>query len=138
MPLYTAQYRYSGDDRLDITVKGKDQEGMYFAPTWDMVNAYKNNLIDDSEYEEQYLTLINNRWLKDTKFKSVVVSLLKRIENNDITFVCFCPANTFCHRLLLAKWFQRNWTVAYKGERFKTGWVAGTNRPDVFERRFIK
>jgi len=24
MRLYTAQYRYSGDDRLNITIKGKD------------------------------------------------------------------------------------------------------------------
>ena len=27
MRLYTAQYKYAGDDRLDITVKGKDPMG---------------------------------------------------------------------------------------------------------------
>ena len=35
--VYTAQYRYSGLHRLDITVKGKDQVGRVFAPSWDMV-----------------------------------------------------------------------------------------------------
>lgn len=37
----TAQYRYSGNDRLDITVKGNDPIGKIFAPTWEMVRLYK-------------------------------------------------------------------------------------------------
>ena len=31
--LYTARYRYSGNDRFDITVKGKDPIGRIFAPS---------------------------------------------------------------------------------------------------------
>jgi len=36
LTVYTAQYRYSGLDRLDITVKGQDPFGRVFAlhGTW--------------------------------------------------------------------------------------------------------
>ena len=42
--LYTAQYRYPGMDRLDITVKGQDRFGKFFAPTWNMVSGFKKGV----------------------------------------------------------------------------------------------
>jgi hypothetical protein len=42
--LYTARYRYSGNDRLDITVKGKDPIGRIFAPSRKMVMGSKEGI----------------------------------------------------------------------------------------------
>ena len=39
----TAHYRYSGPDRLDITVKGRSEDGKIFAPTWKMVMDVHHN-----------------------------------------------------------------------------------------------
>ena len=39
MNLYTAQMRYSGKDRLDITVKSATGEARLVAPTWGMIGV---------------------------------------------------------------------------------------------------
>jgi len=55
MQLWTAQYRYPGPHRLDITVKGRDPIGKMFAPTWDMVKQYKatgGEITDFSQWSE--------------------------------------------------------------------------------------
>ena len=54
MKLYTAQYKYSGDDRLDITVKGKDAIGKIFAPSWKMVMQSKQGKMTREEYNHLY------------------------------------------------------------------------------------
>jgi len=124
--LYTAQYRYSGQDRLDITVKGNDIAGKMFAPTWKMVTGFKNGFFTEEEYTIDYYNLLTWRW-KNNEFDIVnsvprLVDIVVGGKNNmpprDITLVCFCPANTFCHRHLLVKWLIHNWPqVQYGGER---------------------
>jgi len=120
MPLYTAQYRYSGIDRLDITVKGQDGGGKCFAPTWAMVNGVKNGTMTEADYEQQYIHLINTRWNNnEMNIRNVMTNILTILNYRDITFVCFCRANTFCHRYILVKWIQSTWTVHYAGEKFR-------------------
>ena len=109
MDIYTSQYRYSGEDRLDITVKGQDPVGKLFAPTWDMVIGTKKGTLTKKEYTKQYIDIITNVLL--TK-QDVVRTVLNRPR---ITFVCFCPAGAFCHRYLLAHAFVSMGAV-YKGE----------------------
>jgi hypothetical protein len=58
LQFYTAQYRYKGEDRLDITVKGKHSLGRIFAPTWDMVMGLKEGRIDWLTYCGQYSELM--------------------------------------------------------------------------------
>jgi hypothetical protein len=57
LKLYTAKYRCSGSDRLDIIVKGKDPTGKFFAPTWKMVMGSKEGKISWNEYQQTYREL---------------------------------------------------------------------------------
>lgn len=105
--VFTAQYRYAGPDRLDITVKGRHDLGKQFAPTWDMVWGYKQGRLSQEEYTARYRFLLNSvekpRWEE----------LLAR---RRVVLVCFCQAGAFCHRLLLARYMvDRGWGE-YVGE----------------------
>ncbi len=123
--LYTGQYRYSGKDRIDITVKGGDIVGKLFAPTWDMVQGHKAGSVTSEEYTHRYYELLIDRWKNDyCDFRATVVRLVDMatgtvvMPERDLTLVCFCAANAFCHRHLLVKWLQHNWPqTKYGGER---------------------
>jgi uncharacterized protein YeaO (DUF488 family) len=99
--IWTAQYRYNGPDRLDITVKGKDPVGKFFAPTWDMVMKLKRGTMTERTYAALYQRLMrksyDDNWL-------VWDNIISRLE---VTFVCFCKDGAFCHRLLLAEYFKQ-------------------------------
>jgi hypothetical protein len=107
--IYTAHYRYPGEDRTDITVKGQDPMGRAFAPTWDIVNGVKNGTITEQEYVDRYLSILHNvpheswNWLFAQETR---------------TFVCFCAKDAFCHRNILL-----NCILAQYGDRIKyMGW----------------
>jgi hypothetical protein len=100
MELWTAQYRYAGANRLDITVKGNDPIGKHFAPTWKMVMEHKNEH-DDAKYIKAY----HEKMLHSYKTrKNVWDELLKK---EYIVLVCFCNSNAFCHRFLLADYLTQ-------------------------------
>ena len=115
---YTAQYRYPGADRLDITVKGNDPIGNVFAPTWAMVSAWmaakkkgpSELIAAEKLYRRQYLILM----LDSVKVNHAI--WLEVLNRPEVTLVCFCPANTFCHRYQLAEMFQAMGNI-YEGER---------------------
>lgn len=110
MKLWTAQYRYSGPDRLDITVKGQNRIGKVFAPTWDMVKKYKSGEISNEEYIKLYKSLMIQRCATDFEAWDWILS------QDEVTIVCFCKKNTFCHRYLLAK-ILVELGARYMGER---------------------
>ena len=112
--LYTAQYRYPGRDRLDITVKGNDPAGKLYAPTWPMVRDVKSGALPEDWYEGIYYDLLIERWKTNG---AEMHRLVDMVRDRDITVVCFCPAGQFCHRHLLVKFLQHNWAVEYGGER---------------------
>jgi uncharacterized protein YeaO (DUF488 family) len=110
MEFYTAQYRYSGQDRMDITAKSKEPLGKIFSPTWKIVDAYKYHNMSEEEYSLRYLHEMRISYLKyREKWNEVLNKSL-------ITVVCFCPAGEFCHRLELAKILQ-TLGAKYNGER---------------------
>jgi hypothetical protein len=121
--IYTAQYRYSDKDRIDITVKGGDIAGKLWAPTWDMVNGWKKGNITNEQYSQKYYELLTERWNASVDFCQSTLRLVdmvngtKEMPARDVTFVCFCPPGTFCHRYLLVAWLQHNWNCQYGGER---------------------
>ena len=111
MPIiYTAQYHYSGPDRLDITVKGGDPIGRVFAPTWDMVNGIKKGTLSEAEYEKMY-------WAMMAESRNHHPGTWQQVwEMSEVTFVCFCPKNAFCHRNVLKDIFVAM-GCQYGGER---------------------
>lgn len=112
--IYTAQYRYSGPDRLDITVKGQDPVGRIFAPTWEMVLGIKNAQIDSDTYTHLYHSMMMESWASNRPMWEGVEQRIKEVGR--ITLVCFCPAGKFCHRRLLAEIFSHLGFGDNKGE----------------------
>ena len=116
--LYTAQYRYAGRDRIDITVKGNDIAGKLYAPTCSMVRRYKEGTMTEAEYTKLYYDLLIQRW-ENQACQEEMKNLVKitRDDGRDITVVCFCAPATFCHRYLLVRFMGHNFQVPYGGER---------------------
>jgi hypothetical protein len=127
MALYTAQIKYSGRDRLDVTIKSATEVGKLFAPTRNMVFGHKTGKYTDEQYTKMYHDLLANRWNTDKDgFRQITVNMVSMLAGTitqpagaDFTLVCYCAAGKFCHRVLLANWFQNNWpmVVRYMGER---------------------
>lgn len=107
LKVYTAQYRYNGKDRLDITVKTGSK---VFAPTWDMVMGSKSGRISEAEYERRYRELMKK---SQEIYWDVWDELLSM---DEVTLVCFCRKGKFCHRILLAKILEEL-GAEYMGER---------------------
>ncbi|MCF8354374.1 MAG: hypothetical protein K9H48_07965 [Melioribacteraceae bacterium] len=56
--IYTSQYKYDGNDRIDITSRSKDDVGNFFSPPWSLVDSYKRGLIGEKEYTDHYMHLM--------------------------------------------------------------------------------
>jgi len=98
MNLYTAQYRYKGSTRMDITAATKNRFGWVFAPTWDIVRMFKadpTNLRVHKTYTEEYLRQMRASYKANREIWDTVLSF------KEITIVCYCTT-AFCHRHLLA------------------------------------
>jgi len=111
--IYTAQYRYAGPDRLDITVKGNPDH--LLSPTWNIVRALQEGKITQWDYTIKYFALLIGRLtVPGTGFQ---FSLQKFLDLQEITLVCFCPPHTFCHRVLAARMLEELGFGKYLGER---------------------
>ena len=119
MDIYTAQYKYSGYDRIDITVKGNTPPGSVLAPTWGMVKGIQSGMMPEWDYTIKYFSLLMSRMTslsgdlahgERVMFDDIVT------DRSQITLVCFCPASTFCHRVLAAQMIQNMGYGKYIGE----------------------
>ena len=110
--IYTAQYNYSGTDKIDITAKSATYPWNVFAPDWNMVMNYKKTG-DKQVYIEKYEDICEKAF---EAFKKELTDLI--FSNRIITLVCFCKPDNFCHRVLLAQWFAKKGAL-YIGERNK-------------------
>jgi uncharacterized protein YeaO (DUF488 family) len=113
MKLWTAQMRYNGEDRVDVTVKSGEK---VFAPTWDMVMGHKRGTISDEEYTEAYYAMMRQSYIENF---DVWIELCSK---DEVTLVCFCPKGAFCHRVLLATLLEKvckfhDIPFEYMGER---------------------
>jgi hypothetical protein len=107
--VYTGHYRYSGPDRVDITVKGQDKLWKLFAPNWSMVMDFKNGLLSEDEYTKKYLIILDG----------IPVSIWTELfKMETATLVCFCPKGAFCHRNILMNYICQSVAgVEYMGWR---------------------
>lgn len=51
--IWTAQYKYSGPDRVDVTTRKTHPQGAAFASAWRMVEDYKNGTLIEPAYIQQ-------------------------------------------------------------------------------------
>jgi hypothetical protein len=117
MDIYTAQYKYAGDDRMDITVKTATSPGIVLAPTWNMVMSHKDQKLSDWDYTVKYFSLLVGRMNAPEMNGRVNRSAFNNLtENKQITLVCFCPSGVFCHRVLAARMLESMGYGKYIGE----------------------
>ena len=115
MKIYTAQYNYSGDDRLDITVKGNTSPGSVLAPTWEMVRGLQQGKLNQWDYTIKYFSLLMSRiyasgYVYRVQLEEIVTN------RQQLTLVCFCPSGQFCHRILAAHMLENMGYGKYIGE----------------------
>ena len=107
--VYTSQYRYSGERRLNITAK----EGCnLFRPGFEQVMEYKyseQNAAAREKFENYYHELMQQCY---EDYKDGWERLL---EADWVVLVCYCTPHTFCHRYLLAEYLVKL-GAEYKGE----------------------
>jgi len=118
MDIYTAQYKYAGDDRLDITIKGNQYPGNILAPTWNMVMRHKDQKLSDWDYATQYFSLLVGRMnAPEMEGRTNRIAMNRITEFKQLTLVCFCPPFEFCHRVLAARMLENMGYGKYFGER---------------------
>jgi hypothetical protein len=123
LDVYTSQYAYQGEHRLDVTRKGADPYGLTFAPTWELLMDYKKGRISKDAYLQEYFKLMRKRYREN---KPAFEQLLNR---EKVVLVCFeTPEEGFCHRYMLA-WILTQLGANYKGELRIDGSFWGT--PDL-------
>lgn len=83
---------------LDTTVKSGDK---VFAPAWNMVIGHKARSITDEQYTSEYISMMRLSYQNNTS-RWLEVATMDRV-----ALACYCPANCFCHRLLLVDLFEK-------------------------------
>jgi ribA/ribD-fused uncharacterized protein len=127
MKFWTAQYRYPGPHRLDITVKGNDQIGKLLAPTWGMVKTWMNSKKDAATqivYIEQYHLLM--------LFAMETPEWKELLQREYVVLTCFCAAGEFCHRHLAA-YYLKLAGAEYCGEITDFSKWENQGVPDILE-----
>ena len=108
MTFNTSTIRYSGENRLDVSVKSSN-EGRIFAPTWDMVNDVRIGKISEKEYVDLYKQMMRDSYIT---FKDKWTEFLNK---EHLVLCCYCTPLTFCHRYILSDIFMKL-GAEYKGE----------------------
>ena len=83
---------------LDTTVKSGDKT---FAPTWEMVMGHKKEQISDEQYTREYYTMMRGSYRRNLPRWDEVLSM------DEVILACYCRADEFCHRYLLAEMLVR-------------------------------
>jgi hypothetical protein len=111
MTIYTSQFRYNNQDRIDITAKTSNVIGKIFAPPLNIVFDYKDGIIDEQQYQMIYTDIVSNTI---PQLSEDINAFIK----NEITFVCYCNHQTFCHRFILIDLLILHFpNIVYGGEK---------------------
>jgi len=95
--IWTAQFGYDGQDRVDIT-RGSAAGVRAFAPSWKLVSGVKDGSLSWGRYTELYLEEMRVSWIDQRKWWARLLRM------PSVTLVCYCkftPEHQ-CHRFLLA------------------------------------
>jgi len=66
--------------------------------------------MSQSVYAVAYINMLNKSYIFNK------VEWDKLLSMDQVTLVCYCPSNTFCHRILLAKYLVDKFGADYVGE----------------------
>lgn len=84
---------------MDITVKSGFKP---FAPTWDMLMAFRADEMSEEHYQVRYVELLIERILNNLPYYR---QLLIDAQNDGgaIVMACYCKAGDFCHRYIFVE-----------------------------------
>jgi len=86
---------------VDTTVKSAPKSGYGFlAPSWDIVMGVKSGEITEEEYTNTYIRMLDYSVVANADKWRELLALPR------FAFACFCSSGKFCHRHLLASYFQ--------------------------------
>jgi hypothetical protein len=131
--VWTATLRYGGPGRLDVTRKGSHPLGIAFAPSVDILHPILSlrsrcEGLKASLPREQLVALWHEIWSLyagayraemrvSYGSKTTGVAWAHVLGWKEVTFCCFCPNASFCHRTVLAQIFGTLRGVQLRGER---------------------
>jgi uncharacterized protein YeaO (DUF488 family) len=110
--IFTAQIgKYKGADGIDITVGSARGLGKILAPSKAIVYGHKHyngdkrytdyEKVDDKTYRETYRLILIDRYVTNKN------NFLAFLRNDEITLMCYCRADKFCHRHQAAEILQK-------------------------------
>lgn len=73
------------------------------APKSSFLWAYKNGEIDEEEYVKQYMKLVLKPLSPQETYDDIVNTY-----GNDVVLLCYEKPTDFCHRHIVASWFEIN------------------------------
>lgn len=105
--IYTSNYARKGHDKnsfaVSVGLKERNQHLIQLktvAPTWEIVNAYKDGSIDRFLYTKAYIELLEARNFDAHKF------IEQFPDDEDYFLLCYEAPWEFCHRRLLAIYIE--------------------------------
>lgn len=80
---------------------GKKALGL--APSEYILKRYKNKEIDEEQYTKEYIEYLESR-------RDKIIEYLTKLSLSErkVVFLCYEKSGDFCHRRILADWFNKN------------------------------
>ena len=106
---YFAKLRILPDDIIPISICGKAPQwykGLQYkklAPKYDFFMKWKEN--HDNDY---YIKCFNEQVLSELNPHQVLNELYNLSKDKDIALICYEKPSNFCHRHLVAEWFNKH------------------------------
>jgi len=107
--IYTSYYgrNESHENAISISASApKSFKGPHMtvlAPSWELLNGYKDGKITKAQYATKYIELLESR-------KLTPQIVYDSISNGSI-LLCYEKPGDFCHRRILAEWLEKNLNV---------------------------
>jgi uncharacterized protein YeaO (DUF488 family) len=102
--LFTSNYARSSSYDLSFSISKKAPDWYkgkqlpQYAPTWEMIVAYKDNALTSDEYALQYISLLKSRHQSPQKIVDALPDKSR--------LLCYESPGDFCHRRVLAQWVE--------------------------------
>lgn len=74
-----------------------------FAPSWSLLNDYKNKICDEQQYKSRYIEELN----KYPKERFIKFINWCKTKDKDIVLLCYEGKDKFCHRHILAEYLMK-------------------------------
>jgi len=83
------------------------------APKWSFLNDYKDGKIDNLGYIEQYHKLVLAPLDPKTTYQHLI-----DVYGDDVTLLCYEKPSDFCHRHIVALWFEKELNIQVPERKF--------------------